>query len=53
MPYKKRKLPNQDLYRVYNTETKEVKAYATTKEKADKLIRLLNAINHGFVPKKK
>lgn len=53
MPYKIRKLPNRELYRVYNTETKEIRAYGTTREKAIRLIRLLNAINHGWHPKKK
>lgn len=53
MPYKIRKLPNKDLYRVYNTKTKEIKAKGTTLEKARKMIRLLNAVEHGFVPNKK
>lgn len=50
MPYKVRKLPNKDLYRVYNTETKEIKAYGTTLEKAKAMVRLLNAVNHGWKP---
>lgn len=52
MPYRRRKLPNKELYRVYNTETKEIKAYGTTLEKADAMIRLLNAIHHGWKPSK-
>jgi len=50
MPYTIRKLPNKELYRVYNKETKEVKAYGTTLKKAQAMIRLLNAVNHGWVP---
>jgi hypothetical protein len=53
MPYTIRKLPNQDIYRVYNKETKEVKAKGTTLKKAKSMIRLLNAIEHGFVPTKR
>lgn len=53
MPYKIRKLPNKDLYRVYNTNTKEIKAKGTTLDKAKKMIRLLNAIDHSFVTNKK
>lgn len=53
MPYKIRKLPNKEVYRVYNTETGEIKAKGTTMEKARSMIRLLNAIHHGFIPKKK
>lgn len=53
MPYKIRKLPLQDLYRVYNTETKEIKAKGTTLEKAKNMVRLLNAVNHGWKPSPK
>jgi hypothetical protein len=53
MPYKIRKLPNKLLYRVYNTETKEIKARGTTLEKAKAMIRLLHAVNHGWRPGKK
>jgi hypothetical protein len=53
MPYKIRKLPNKDLYRVYNTETKEVKARGTTLEKARAMVRLLNAVDHGWKPSRK
>jgi DNA adenine methylase len=41
MPYSIRKLPNKDLYRVYNTETKVVHSYATTLENAKKQVNLL------------
>jgi DNA adenine methylase len=41
MPYSIRKLPNQDLYRVYNTGTKEIHSYATTLENAKKQVNLL------------
>lgn len=52
MPYKIRKLPNKEKYRVYNTETKEIKAFGTSYIKAKAMVRLLNAINHGFMPTK-
>jgi hypothetical protein len=41
MPYGLRKLPNQDLYKVYNKDTDEVHSKATTKGNALKQIRLL------------
>lgn len=47
-----RKLPKQDLYRVYNAKTKEVHSYGTTLENAKKQITLLNMIDAG-VPLKK
>lgn len=47
MPIKIRKLPNQDLYRVYNTETKVVHSYATTLENAKKQVTLLNMVDAG------
>ena len=34
MPIKIRKLPNKQLYRVYNADTGEIYAKATTNEKA-------------------
>lgn len=52
MPYNFRKLPNQNLYRVYNSKTKEVHSYGTTLENAKKQIKLLNMIDAG-VPLKK
>ena len=42
MPFKIRKLPSQNSYRVYNPITKKIYSYSTTKEKAQKQIRLLN-----------
>lgn len=53
MPIRVRKLPNKELYRVYNVETKEVHSYATSKKNALKQKRLLDAIEHGFIPSKK
>jgi len=52
MPYNFRKLPNQNLYRVYNSKTKEIHSYGTTLENAKKQIKLLNMIDAG-VPLKK
>jgi len=42
MPIKIRKLPNQDSYKVYNTETKKVYSFHTTLASAKKQKRLLN-----------
>ena len=44
MPYNIRKLPNQDLYRVYNKDTKSVHSYSTTLENAKKQVALLEGI---------
>ena len=52
MPYNFRKLPNQNLYRVYNSKTKEIHSYGTTLENAKKQIKLLNMVDAG-VPLKK
>lgn len=40
-------------FEVINVDTGAVKSRKTTKEKAEKQIRLLNAIEHGFVPSKR
>ena len=47
MPYTIRKLPNQNLYRVYNSVTKEIHSYATTLENAKKQVKLLHMIDAG------
>ena len=47
MPYNIRKLPNQDLYRVYNKDTKSVHSYSTTLENAKKQVALLEEIKEG------
>ena len=52
MPYSIRKLPNQNLYRVYNTQTKEIHSYGTTLENAKKQVKLLHMVDAG-VPLKK
>jgi len=44
MPYKLRKLPNKNLYRVYNPKTKVIHAMGTTKAKAKAQVRILNSI---------
>lgn len=46
MPYKIRKLPNKDLYRVYNKDTGKIFSYGTTLEKAKKQIRFLHMIEN-------
>lgn len=44
MPYSIRKLPNKELYRVYNSKTKAIHSYATTLENAKKQVRLLYSL---------
>lgn len=51
MPYKMRKLPNKNSYRVYNADTKKVYAKSTSRDKAIKQIKYLRAIEHGWKPK--
>lgn len=41
MPYKIRKLPKKNEYRVYNPETKEIHSYHTSLDNAEKQVRLL------------
>ena len=51
MPYKLRKIPNQDCYRVYNRRTKRVFAKCSSLVNARRQMRLLNAIEYSdFVP---
>ena len=52
MPYAIRKVPNKSCYKVYNKKTKRVSAKCTSKTRAKKQIRLLNAIEYSkdFVP---
>ena len=44
MPYKIRKLPLQNKYKVYNDSTKQVHSFSTTKESAVRQVRLLNSL---------
>ena len=53
MPISIRKLPKQDLYRVYNPKTKEIHSYGTTLENAKKQITLLNMVDAGVPLDKK
>jgi hypothetical protein len=46
MPYGIRKLPNKQLYRVYNKDTKKVHAEATTLDNAKKQVRLLYSLEN-------
>jgi len=54
MPFKIRKLPLRDRYRVYSVDARghvvSVKAKETTLAKAKALVRLLHAIDHGWRP---
>ena len=52
MPYGIRKLPNKNLYRVFNRETGEIHAKAATRGNAEKQIRLLNMIESKKSKKK-
>jgi len=47
MVYLIRKLPKQNLYRVYNKQTKKIYAYSTTLDNAKKQVTLLNMIDAG------
>jgi hypothetical protein len=47
MPYTIRKLAKKNCYKVMNKKTKRVFAKCTTKEKAKKQLRLLNAIEYN------
>lgn len=47
MPYQVRKVNNKTCYRVKNKKSKKVTAKCTTKSKAKRQIRLLNAIEHN------
>ena len=47
MTYKTRKVRNQDCYKVYNPINKRVFAKCTTREKANKQLRLLRAIQNN------
>jgi hypothetical protein len=51
MPYIVRKIRNKNLYSVKNSETNKIHSYATTKSKAKNQIKLLRAIEHGFIPR--
>jgi len=53
MPYALRKAPNQELYWVVNRETKhKYSKKPIPLDKAKKQKRLLDAIDHGFIPSK-
>lgn len=47
MPYKTRKVRNKPCYKVYNPDTKKVFAKCTTKEQAQKQIRLLRGLQNN------
>jgi hypothetical protein len=40
-------------YKVVNAITGRVHAFGTTKANAEKQVRLLNAIEHGMIPRRK
>jgi hypothetical protein len=53
MPYSYRKVRNKNCFKVFNKKTKKVFSKCTTRDKAQKQIRLLQAIenNKGFAKK--
>jgi hypothetical protein len=50
MPYEIKQVSSR-RYSVINKKTGAIHAKRTTKRKAKSQVRLLNAIDHGFVPK--
>ena len=52
MPYTIRKIPNKSCYKIMNKRTKKVFSKCTSKNKAEKQLRLLRALqyNKTFVP---
>lgn len=50
MPYVVRKVRGKDCYTVKNRITGRVHSKCTTRDKAHKQMRLLQAIDHGFIP---
>lgn len=51
MPYKI--LKNGNMFAVVNSVTGKVHSYGTTLAKAQHQINLMNAVDHGWKPKKK
>jgi hypothetical protein len=51
MPFTIRKLRNQNLYSVKNIHTGAVHSHHTSKSNAIKQVHLLQAVDHGFVPR--
>jgi len=52
MPYVIRKVRNKDCYQVKNKVTGKVFAKCTTRERAEKQVRLLRGVEHGMVPRR-
>lgn len=54
MPYTVRKVRGKPCFKVYNKKTKRVYSKCTSRENAEKQIKLLRAIeyNKDFVPRK-
>lgn len=54
MPYSIRKVRGKACYKVYNKKTKRVYSKCTSRENAEKQLKLLRAIeyNKNFVPRK-
>lgn len=52
MPYEIRKIRGEKYYTVKNAITGRVHSYHTTLKNAKSQVRLLNAIEHGYVIRK-
>lgn len=52
MPYAIRKNNNANSYSVKNKITGEIMSKATTKDKAEKQVRLLHMVDNKFKPRK-
>ena len=46
MPYKIRKIPNKNCFRVYNPQTKRIFSKCSTLKNANKQIKLLRSIHN-------
>jgi hypothetical protein len=53
MPYEIIKLPASSFYKVRNIESGDILAKKTTKKKAESQVRLLRAIEHGTLKRRK
>jgi len=51
--YAIRKVRNKECYKVININTGTIHSKCTTRVKAQSQVKLLNAIEHGYILKKK
>ena len=50
MPYEVRKVEGEDKWEVVNKDSGDVKAKHTSKEDAEKQVKLLEGLEHGWEP---